>query len=282
MACGIVISGVALVWFLSVSFGQLANSLSMYQAQLQEWVNRAQDVLASRNRPLTGIGEAIDIGEILQSLLSYLGQLGNFAATTLFIIVTIIFALVEAPTLRLTLQQSLGEDHALVTRSTEFSRSVVHYFGLRTLVNLLTGAIVTVFLWMLGVDFALLWGVLTFFLSYVPYLGITLATIPSVLLALVEYGVGMAVVVIIGIIIINGVAENLLAPKLIGQGLKISPLIVFLSFILWSWILGPLGMFLSMPLTVILMFLLDSFESTRWAANLMTGQSNSSRNSGDK
>jgi predicted PurR-regulated permease PerM len=204
-----------------------------------------------------------------------LSRLGNFVATAIFMVVTIIFALIEAPKLRTTLQQSLGQNHLLVVRSAEFSQSVVRYFGLRTLVNLITGSLVAVMLWVLGIDFALLWGVLTFFLSYVPYLGIFLATLPSVLLAWAQYGVGMAVVVIIGVIIINGVAENLVAPKLIGQGLKVSPLVVFLSFMLWSWILGPLGMFLSMPLTVILMFLLDSFDSTRWVADLMTGSSKS-------
>ena len=88
----------------------------------------------------------------------------------------------------------------------------------------------------------------------------------------------MAIVVIVRVMIINGTAENLVAPKLIGQGLRVSPLVVFLSFVLWSWILGPLGMFLSMPLTVILMFLLDSFDSTRWVAELMAGSSDSPAN----
>lgn len=86
----------------------------------------------------------------------------------------------------------------------------------------------------LGIDFALLWGVLTFFLSFVPYIGIFLATAPSVLLALAQYGLGMAIFVIVAVTIINVMAENLVAPKIIGKGLSISPLIVFLSFFFWS------------------------------------------------
>ncbi len=279
MIVGVIAASIVLVWFLNASFAQLADSLSTYQAQFQTRVANAQAALFSQGIDPSGIERgAADIEEMAQSLIDYLSRLGNFVATALFIVVTIVFALIEGPKLTATLQQSLGQDHILAVRSLEFSAIVVRYFGLRTVVNLITGALVTVMLWLLGIDFALLWGVLTFFLSYVPYLGITLATIPAVLLAWAQYGLGMAIVVIIGVMIINGAAENLVAPKLIGQGLRVSPLVVFLSFMLWSWILGPLGMFLSMPLTVILMFLLDSFDSTRWVANLMAGASKSSTN----
>jgi len=279
MIIGVIVLGLGLTWFLSASFGRLADSLSVYQAQFQARIADVQAALASQGLDPSGMNRgAADIEATVQSFIDYLSRLGNLAATALFMIVTIIFALIEAPKLRLTLQQSLGHDNTLVVHSAEFSHIVVQYFGLRTLVNLITGGLVTVMLWLLGIDFALLWGVLTFFLSYVPYLGITLATIPAVLLAWAQYGLGMAIVVIVGVMIINGTAENLVAPKLIGQGLRVSPLVVFLSFMLWSWILGPLGMFLSMPLTVILMFLLDSFDSTRWVAELMAGSSESPAN----
>jgi len=277
MIIGVIVLGLGLTWFLSASFEQLANSLSTYQAQFQARVADVQAALAGQGIDPSGIERgAADIEAMVQSFVAYLSRLGNLVATALFMVVTIIFALIEAPKLRATLQQSLGRDHLLVMRSADFSQSVVRYFGLRTLVNLITGSLVAVMLWLLGIDFALLWGVLTFFLSYVPYLGITLATIPAVLLAWAQYGTGRAVAVIIGVMIINGVAENLVAPKLIGKGLQVSPLVVFLSFMLWSWILGPLGMFLSMPLTVILIFLLGSFDGTRWIAQLMIGASTTS------
>ena len=136
--------------------------------------------------------------------------------------------------------------------------------------NLITGAGISLFLLLLGVDFALLWGVLTFFLSFIPYIGIVVATIPAVLLAWAEYGPAWAILVIIGVMIANGVAENVVAPKLIGKGLSISPLVVFLSFFFWSWVLGPLGMFLSMPLTVIVLLVLESFDETRWLARTVS------------
>jgi predicted PurR-regulated permease PerM len=270
----VIVVGLGLTWFLSASFDQLADSLSTYQAQLQDRVANVQAALDDQGLTKSGLRRsAADIEQMVQSLIDYLGRLGNLVASSIFIVLTIIFTLLEAPNLRAALKQSLGEENILVVRSADFGRSVVRYFALRTIVNLITGGLVTIFLWVLGIDFALLWGVLTFFLSYIPYLGIFLATLPSVLLAWAQYGPGMAVVVIIGVTVLNGTAENIIAPKLIGQGMRVSPLVVFLSFTFWSLLLGPLGMFLSMPLTVIILFLLDSFDDTRWVAELMAGRS---------
>jgi predicted PurR-regulated permease PerM len=176
------------------------------------------------------------------------------------------FAMLDAANLKTRLQLGLGADNPMLARFHELTNNMVRYILARTLVNLCTGVAVTGMLLILGIDFALLWGVLTFFLSYIPYLGIFLATVPSVLLALVEGGIGMAIIVIIGVTIINFAAENLVAPKIIGHGLSISPVVVFIAFFFWSWLLGPLGMFLSMPATVLIIFVLRAFDETRWVA----------------
>jgi AI-2 transport protein TqsA len=183
---------------------------------------------------------------------------------------TMIFAILEIPIFRAKLAENLGADSQLLARGTQLGQSIVRYFGLRAVVNLITGIGVSLFLFLLGIDYALLWGVLTFFLSYIPYIGIFVATIPSVLLAWTEFGPGRAILVILGVTVANVLAENIVAPKLIGKGLSISPLVVFLSFFFWSWILGPLGMFLSMPLTVIVLMVLDSFDETRWLARAVS------------
>jgi predicted PurR-regulated permease PerM len=136
-------------------------------------------------------------------------------------------------------------------------------------VNLITGASFALFLFLIGVDFPLLWGVLTFFLSYIPYLGIVLAAIPAVLLALAEFGIDKALLVIAGLTVANVVAENLLAPTLMGRGLNVSPTVVFLSFSFWFWLLGGPGAFLAMPLTIFVALMLDTYPETRWVANVI-------------
>jgi predicted PurR-regulated permease PerM len=128
---------------------------------------------------------------------------------------------------------------------------------------------VTVLLVVLGVDFPLLWGILTFFLSFVPYVGLFIALTPAVVLALAEFGPSRALLFIVGVIVINVVAENVLSPMLMGRGLNLSPTVVFLSFILWAWVLGGPGAFLAVPITLFVIGMLETFPETRWLASLM-------------
>ena len=125
-------------------------------------------------------------------------------------------------------------------------------------------------LFVLGVDFPLLWGILTFFLSFVPYIGLPIAAAPGVLLALAEFGVSRALLAILGVVVINQLAEYGLDPFFLSRGLQLSPAIVFLSFTLWAWLLGAPGAFLAMPITLLLAAMFDTFPETRWLASLMT------------
>jgi len=174
----------------------------------------------------------------------------------------------EGPAMMNRLRAGAGRDNPQVERLTAVGRSVVRQFGLRAIVNLVTGAGVTVLLFLLGVDFPLLWGILTFFLSFVPYIGLVLAVTPAVVLALAEFGVTRAVFVIVGVIVINVLAENVLSPVMMVRGLNISPTIVFLSFLFWAWLLGGPGAFLALPITLFVAVMLDTFPETRWLATL--------------
>lgn len=260
--------GVALVVFLFLSFKALANSLSEYSSRLEEIQASLQTTLENMGiDPSTfSVLDLFDVDQIITWITSFLSSFGGLLFMALFVGITIMFAMLDAANLKTRLQLGLGADNPMLARFHELTNNMVRYILARTLVNLITGATVAVMLLILGIDFALLWGVLTFFLSYIPYLGIFLATVPSVLLALVEGGIGMAIIVIIGVTIINFAAENLVAPKIIGHGLSISPVVVFIAFFFWSWLLGPLGMFLSMPATVLIIFVLRAFDETRWVA----------------
>jgi AI-2 transport protein TqsA len=110
---------------------------------------------------------------------------------------------------------------------------------------------------------------LTFFLSFVPYIGPVLAVAPAVLLALAEFGLTRAVLVITGVTVINILAENVLSPTLMSRGLSISPTVVFLSFVFWAWLLGGPGAFLALPITLFVAVMLDTFPETRWLSSLM-------------
>ena len=123
--------------------------------------------------------------------------------------------------------------------------------------------------WALHLDFPLLWAMLAFLLNYVPTIGSIIAAVPAVLLALVQIGPGAASATAVGFIAINAVFGNFLEPRLMGYGVGISPLVVFVGLVVWGFIFGPVGMLLSVPLTMTLKMALESDDRTRWVAILL-------------
>ena len=124
---------------------------------------------------------------------------------------------------------------------------------------------------LLGVPFPLLWGILAFLLSYVPTLGFWLAAIPPTLLTLLESGPANAVLVFIGIILINGFAENVIKPKYMGEGLNLIPLMIVFSVVIWGIVLGPFGAILGVPVTLLFKELVfEADDQNRWIAKLMS------------
>ena len=129
--------------------------------------------------------------------------------------------------------------------------------------------LVTLWLWLLGVDHAQLWGVMAFLLNFVPNIGSIIAAVPAVLLALVQLGMGTALFVAAGYLVVNIVIGSVLEPRFMGRGLGLSTLVVFLSLVFWGWVLGPVGMLLSVPLTITVKLALDSSKDTRWLGILL-------------
>jgi predicted PurR-regulated permease PerM len=132
-----------------------------------------------------------------------------------------------------------------------------------------TGVLAGVWLAILGVDFPVLWGFLAFLLNYVPSLGVVIAAVPAVLLALVQYGLGRAFLVAVGYLAVNIIIGTILEPRIVGRGVGLSTLVVFLSLILWGSIFGLVGMVLCVPITMSLKFALEANEQTRWFAVLL-------------
>ena len=114
-----------------------------------------------------------------------------------------------------------------------------------------------------------MWGILAFFLSFIPWIGLPLAVAPAVVLALAEHGLTSALLVIAGVVLINVLAENAVSPMLMGRGLSLSPTVLFIGFIFWAWLLGGPGAFLAAPLTIFLVLMLETFPETRWLASVM-------------
>ena len=134
---------------------------------------------------------------------------------------------------------------------------------------MLTGFVIFLWLSILGVDYAVLWGLVAFLLNFIPTVGSFIAAVPAVLLALVQLGAFEAGLTLVGFVVVNLIMGNVLEPRWMGRGLNLSPLVVFVSLVLWGWVLGPVGMLLSIPLTIMLKIALESQNETRWIGVMM-------------
>jgi AI-2 transport protein TqsA len=257
----------------------LGSSIADFTAALPGYQQRLDVIIAGvfdfvvRNFKLDesveSLGDMIDPGFAMGLVAGLLNSLREVLTNTFLIIFTMIFILLEASTAKTKFQAAFGSSPDSLENVREFMRNLGRYLGIKTLVSMATGVLAGVLTWSIGLDFPLLWAMLAFLLNYVPTIGSIIAAVPAILLALIQIGPGAAGATGLGFIGINIVFGNFLEPRLMGYGVGISPLVVFVGLIAWGWIFGPVGMLLSVPLTMTLKMALESDERTRWVAILL-------------
>jgi AI-2 transport protein TqsA len=269
MLVGLSVLFLGLFLLLGVSIARFSGEIGSYTSKLSGQLDEIQNLTKSLGVTTADLHKALSPSALTGAIGTILSGVADFLSDLFLILVIVLFFLAEGPAMMNRLRASTGPDHPQVARLTVFGRNVVRQLGLRAIVNLVTAAGVVVLLLVLRVDFPLMWGILAFFLSFIPWIGLPLAVAPAVVLALAEHGLTSAVLVIVGVIVINVLAENALSPMLMGRGLSISPTILFIGFLFWAWLLGGPGAFLAAPLTIFLVLMLDTFPETRWLASVM-------------
>lgn len=209
--------------------------------------------------------------EIIQFIVSNinLSTGGDFIASGIFILFAVIFLVYELPQIKTRLINEFGADNPTLKKSFAFVGDLIKYFIIRVKVNFIYGIGVAGILILFDINFAVLWGLLTFVLGFIPYLGITFAAIPPVLIAWSKYGIQGAILMALFFITINTIVESYIFPRMTGKGLRMSIYIVFIALFVWGWILGPVGFFIGVPMTLIIIRYLQNFDETRWLAKLM-------------
>ena len=180
-----------------------------------------------------------------------------------------LFMLPETVGFRHKLAAALGADSKTTRYFQVIVEEIERYLELKTVVSAATGLLIGLWVAVLGVPFPLLWGLVGFLFNYVPNIGSILAAIAPVLLTLVQYGGGRAVVVAAGYLAINLFLGNFIEPKLMGRRFGLSTLVVVLSLIFWGWLWGPFGMLLAVPLTVIVKIAFTNSQDLKWVAVLL-------------
>ncbi|MFD0965671.1 AI-2E family transporter [Seminibacterium arietis] len=201
-------------------------------------------------------------------LLSFSGVVTN--VFVLFLVV--ILMLLEAPSAKHKFSVAFSRQDQIVQQENYIDRilqGVINYLGVKTIISLITGVVLFILLKVANVQYAILWATLTFLLNYIPNIGSIIAAVPIILQTLLLNGFATCFGVSVGIIVINIVIGNILEPKMTGRSLGLSTLVVFLSLLFWGWLLGTVGMLLSVPLTMVLKIALEASPSTLKYAALL-------------
>jgi AI-2 transport protein TqsA len=255
----------------SASVNDFLTKLPLYeqklQAQTQDIINwlTEQELIESDFE----ISSAFNPSVILKIVGDTFNQVGNLFTNGFLILLTVIFILLEEVSLPKKIKKMSSDPQKSLSRIEDVTKNINKYIAIKTAISLVTGLLVYFLLLIIGVDYPLLWAVLAFALNFIPTIGSMIALIPPVLLTIIQFGFAKALVVLIGYVVINTIMGNILEPKFMGKGLGLSTLVVFLSLIFWGWVLGPIGMLLSVPLTIAIKIGLASSEETRWLAILL-------------
>jgi predicted PurR-regulated permease PerM len=251
------------------------SALPRYQERLQTSMTGVADWLGTHGLTVSKetVRQAFDPSAAMSLANQILGALQGLLGNVFLIVLTVVFILLEARSFPVKLRALPGGARDGLRQFDRLLESVKKYVAVKTIVSLLTGVSVGVLLLIVGVDFPVLWATLAFFLNYIPTVGSLIAAVPAVLLAVVQLGVSAAVVTAIGYGAVNTLFGNVLEPRIMGRSVGLSPLVVFLSLVFWGWVLGPVGMLLSVPLTMVVKIALEGHRETRGLALLLGTES---------
>lgn len=221
--------------------------------------------------------KSIDPGASMRLVAKILSGLGGILTDSFLILLTVIFILFEASSFQQKVRNAFGHPKETLSQIKKITDAVNNYLAIKTVVSIGTGVFVAIWLWVLGIDFPVIWGLLAFLLNFIPNLGSLIAGVPPVLLGYIQFGIGRMLLVAAGFGVVNLIFGNILEPKLMGRKLGLSTLVVFLSLVFWGWVWGPVGVLLSVPMTMVLKIALESSPSTHWIGILLDSESSASQ-----
>jgi len=267
-----ILIGFSLMALIGNSMADFNQMLPEYRQKLSANWNLAIQWISERGIAIPDkIKDMIDPSAAMGLASSILIGFGNLLSKTFLILLAVLFILTEAAGFMEKLK-SLNGEHEVPDENTfaeDFVEKLRNYMGIKTIMSMITGTIIGIALWLTGVDYPVLWGTLAFMLNYIPNIGSIIAAVPAILLTLVQLGFNSALLVGAIFLAVNIGIGSFLEPKYMGKGLGLSIVVVFVSLVFWGWVLGPVGMLLSVPLTITVKLALDSKPETKNLGNLL-------------
>ena len=264
--------GVMLAYVINISLNDFLTNLPTYEEKLKNTIlnllHFAQDSGIQIDK--AKIMGALNFNSFFGFTTNIIGSIGTFLSKFLLVVIGVAFILAESKSFQTKLRVIFRNNAKKLEHFNLFSFNIQKYFVVKSFTSFLTGFIITIVLSLLGVDYPILWGVIAMLFNFIPVVGSIIASIPAILLTFMNLDLNTTIWVIVLYVIINVSISNILEPKLMGKELGLSPLVIFFSLIFWGYILGLVGMFLAVPITMTLKIAFDSNTSTHWLGILMS------------
>lgn len=262
---------VGLGMVVSESIQDFTRNLPNYESQFTQQVEDARAWLQSLGLdvPIPQAEEIVSTSAIFSITGTLVSGLGTLLTNVLLILLSYVFLLLEAKGFPAKLEAAFGKNSTSLDDLQQLARKMKHYLALKALMSIVTALPIWLFLVIMGVDYPVLWGLVAFLMNFIPNIGSVIAAIPPVLLGLIQLGPVSAIMVGGFYVMVNMVVGNVIEPRMMGRGLGLSTFVVFAALVFWGWVLGPVGMFLSVPLTIMAQIILYSHSQTRGVAILL-------------
>ncbi len=264
--------GLMLAYVINISLKDFITNLPIYEEKFKNLILNLIHISLNYDFKIdkTQIMESLNFSSFFGLTTNVIGGISTFLSKLLLVTIGVAFILAESKSFQMKLKVIFRNNAKKLERFNLFSYNIQKYFVVKSFTSFLTGFIVAIMLSFFGVDYPILWGVIAMLFNFVPVVGSIIASIPAILLAVMNLDINTTIWVTILYVVINISISNILEPKLMGRELGLSPLVIFFSLIFWGYILGIVGMFLAVPITMTLKIAFDSNTSTHWIGILMS------------
>ncbi len=261
-----------LSYIVNISLKDFLSNLPLYEKKLQTIIVNSIAFAETYSFEIdkTSILDLLNFSSFFGITTNVIGSIGSFLSKFLLVIIGIAFILAESKSFEKKLEIIFEGNIEKLEHFKLFTQNIQKYFLVKTTTSFLTGLLVSISLLSFNIDYPILWGVIAMLFNFVPIIGSIIAAIPAILLSFVTADLNTTLILIVIYIFINVFVSDILEPKLMGKELGLSPLIIFFSLIFWGWILGIVGMFLAVPLTMTLKIAFNSNKVTNWLSILMS------------
>lgn len=268
-----------MLFVLALALGAIAYSVDAIAQRAPEYADRARELVDSLRAALSDVGMEASFGDGSIAGVSA-GDIARRVVPSTFGAASLILTIIAFTALGLVEVRSFGRkvrsafsdkrSDTIIEAAHDITYQFNRYLVARTISGLINGTAIALFAWIVGLDFAIIWGILNVLMSYVPVVGAVLATVPIVLFAAIQFdGLTAPLLIGLGTSAIQLTLGNYLDPIIQGRYLSMSPFVVFASIVFWGWVWGVPGALLGVPIMVGVMIAADHFEKTRWIARIL-------------